>query len=107
MVSKGAFADGLCRLVMAKGGKWTGESGQIWRKRQVKKPGSPSITPLAGHEERIPWAVGKIVKEAGLGRDPEKKPGCGEAVSIKNSFDDPFGVTPGRPRPQSKGHEVA
>ena len=90
-----------------KGENGQGRAGRFGGKRRVKKSGSPSIKPLVGHEERISWAVGKIVKGAGLGRDPEKKPDCGTAVSVKNSFDDAFGVTPGRPRPQSKGQEVA
>jgi hypothetical protein len=42
-----------------------------------------------------------------LGRDPEKKPGCGVAVSVKESFNDALSVTPWHLRLQAKGHEVA
>ena len=98
---KKSLCGGALQVGQGKGGKWTGRAGRFGGKGRVKKP------PPARHEEGISGAVGKMVKEAGLGRDPEKKTGCGSAVSIKKSLNDPFGVTPGRPRPQGKGQEVA
>jgi len=102
----------LCRWAVQVGqgkrGKMDrGKAGESGGKSRIKEPGSPPIRPLSGCEERISWAVRKTVKESGLGRDPEKKAGCAEAVLVNKSLDEAFGVTPGRPRPQAKGQKVA
>jgi len=111
MVSKEAFADGLYRSVKADGGNGQGRAGRFGGREGIESRLGvdwPPVTYASGMTQwGNSWTLGEISTEAGLGRDPEKKPGCGAAVSVKKSFNDPFGVPPGRPRPQGKGHEVA
>jgi len=51
------------------------------------------------------WAG--LLMRAVLGRSPEKKPGCGVAVSVKKPLNDASGIRPWNLVPEVKGHKVA